>query len=834
MRIFVEYYRSLSQSQVSRGYSQRRETGKLLYRLVPDNQFRKNRCYEYLKNPKILLVLPIMFLGAIFAIPAIHPAYGLTGTVCLADPSLTACPATASAFGGAVGSTLRVAVLISGSDPLNGFDVQILADRSILQATDADLTGTILGAGATVIAKCIDGVLKAGASCAAQDGPGVLHLAATKTGANVAGNGLLFTGVYNVVGKTPSMNIAFNTGCPGTSIPNVCVTISNGTTTPNAEAALGATFANSQDFTLSVSPNPLSLTPGTSGTLTVTATSQGGFSDVVGLTASASGGLPVSPASSSIDLTVATTGTATFTVGPGATGTYTVTFTGTSTFSAVVITHTVTATVNIAPVGFTVSANPSSLSIPPGGSGTSTITVTAVSGFTGVVVLSATSPAGISTSFNPPTVTNSGTSILTITVAASVAPGSYIITVKGTSGTTTATTTITVSVGTPDFTIISIPTGILIYRGFQGASSINVTSVNNFAGTVTMTVSVVVHGTDSPGNTAIRTSLDPSSVTLTAGSTKSSVLGIFTAKSDATGNYTATVTGRSGSITHTATLDFSIADFTMSVQYPVLTITNQTGIKTENDVTVHSLGGFANQLAAGSPGEPARGRLVPELHAKFCLMEVYYANGTKVPMATVALNGPISVAGPTSGCRGDANPAPFPGPGGDDMFTTFTQPLSHTALGTYTIRLYANAGALVNTIDFKLVVIQGAQVSGLHWTHSVSVSRSPTATFTVTVYNPNSVPLYVQVVIHGISDTGTRSFTEVSAILLVPAHGTATFTLTHRFVLADAGHTFSFTVTLRQGTVATALTATSNGISNIGIEDFDDSNQNAGIITVTA
>ena len=89
---------------------------------------------------------------------------------------------------------------------------------------------------------------------------------------------------------------------------------------------------------------------------------------------------------------------------------------------------------------FTVSANPSSLSIPAGGGTVSSVMVRSLNGFNSQVDLSCLSvaPAGIPCAFGSVSVTplpnGTVTTPLTLNVDASVPPGSYWVTVVGTSG----------------------------------------------------------------------------------------------------------------------------------------------------------------------------------------------------------------------------------------------------------------------------------------------------------------------------------------------------------------------------------------------------------------
>jgi hypothetical protein len=94
---------------------------------------------------------------------------------------------------------------------------------------------------------------------------------------------------------------------------------------------------------------------------------------------------------------------------------------------------------------FALSASPGTVSAYPGASATSTITETPSGGFTGSVALSASGlPTGVTASFSPSSTT--GTSTLTLNVGSAVATGTYAITVKGTSGTLSHTTTVNLTV----------------------------------------------------------------------------------------------------------------------------------------------------------------------------------------------------------------------------------------------------------------------------------------------------------------------------------------------------------------------------------------------------
>ena len=98
---------------------------------------------------------------------------------------------------------------------------------------------------------------------------------------------------------------------------------------------------------------------------------------------------------------------------------------------------------------FSMAASPLSLSTAQGGTASTTITSSLTGNFNSSVSLTVTGlPAGTSALFSPPTIgaPGSGSSVLTISVGASTAVGSYNIVVSGTGGNQTHTTNLSLSV----------------------------------------------------------------------------------------------------------------------------------------------------------------------------------------------------------------------------------------------------------------------------------------------------------------------------------------------------------------------------------------------------
>jgi hypothetical protein len=199
------------------------------------------------------------------------------------------------------------------------------------------------------------------------------------------------------------------------------------------------------DFSLSASPGSVSVVQGSNGSSTITVNPVNGFTGSVSLSAS---GLPAGVTATFNPTSTTGSSTLTFTASSTATvGTSTVTITGTSGALTHTTTISLTVTSNAPAPDFTISVSPTSLSVARGTSGSYTVTITAKNGFSGTVSLSVTGlPSRVTGTFNPTSVTGSGTSTLTVTVNRRATTGTRTLTIKGTSGTLSHSTTATLTI----------------------------------------------------------------------------------------------------------------------------------------------------------------------------------------------------------------------------------------------------------------------------------------------------------------------------------------------------------------------------------------------------
>ncbi|HTK53801.1 MAG TPA: hypothetical protein VL308_18035 [Gemmatimonadaceae bacterium] len=179
---------------------------------------------------------------------------------------------------------------------------------------------------------------------------------------------------------------------------------------------------------------------------TVNITRTGGFDGDIALTAT---GLPTG-VTAAFDPQSATGNSSALTLTAAAnatTGTATVTVKGTATGQADKTTA-FQLTVNAAAAGgFTLAANPATLTIPQGAGGTSTVNMTRTGGFAGAVTLTATGlPNGVTAVFDPAAPTTNA-STLTLTASATAATGTATVTIHGNAtGLNEQTTTLALTV----------------------------------------------------------------------------------------------------------------------------------------------------------------------------------------------------------------------------------------------------------------------------------------------------------------------------------------------------------------------------------------------------
>jgi PKD repeat protein len=240
------------------------------------------------------------------------------------------------------------------------------------------------------------------------------------------------------------------------------------------------------------------------------------------------------PASS----TLATPGNVTYSTP----GTYTASFTVTDNGGLASATATRTVTVS----NFSISTTPSSRVVLPGQNASYTTTLTPASGFSGTVKFSVTGlPSGATASFNPASLTGSGSTTLNVATSAATPLGAYTLTIAGTSGPLRRSVNVALVVN-GDFTLSATPLVRTISRGASTTYTVTVTRGAGFSGAVGLTVSGLPRRATA--------AFTPSSLTVSG----TSVLTVSTQHNVPRGTTTLTITGTGGGRVHSAVVTLVI------------------------------------------------------------------------------------------------------------------------------------------------------------------------------------------------------------------------------------------------------------------------------------
>jgi uncharacterized membrane protein len=512
--------------------------------------------------------------------------------------------------------------------------------------------------------------------------------------------------------------------------------------------------SNPPDFTLSASPATGTVMAGNSATYTVNVSPTNGFTGAVSLTAS---GLPPGASAAFSPTSVSGSGSSTLTVstsGSTAAGNYTLAINGTGNS----LTHTATVTLSV--TDFSLSVTPSSQTINANGGTSYTASVAGANGFGGSVALSlAGLPAGATSSFSPGSIGNgSGSSTLMISTDCSITPGTYPLSITGTSGSLThsAAVSLVVNPAASDFGLTASPSSQTVIVGGGASFNATVTAQNCFTAGVSLSVNGLPSGASA--------SFAPTTVTGSGSSTMS----VNTSSTTAAGNYALTITASGGGTTHTAAVTLAVTDFSLS--------------ESSSSVTV---------LAGGCSGDT---------------VSVSAVNG---------FNGGVSfsLSGLPTGTSVTFNPASVAGSGASTASVCAT---ASTAAGTYPLTLTAASGGLSHSLPLSLVVSTAPPPDFSLSASTVTVTAGSAGTSTLTVSAINGFGGVVSLSVSGFPTGVSGSLAPAS----VTGSGTSTLSISTLNTTPPGSYTLTVTGTsggvMHTATVAltvngTCTTATSGG-----------------------
>jgi hypothetical protein len=202
------------------------------------------------------------------------------------------------------------------------------------------------------------------------------------------------------------------------------------------------------------------------------------------------------------------------------------------------------------------------ITVPQGMNATSTVSILSTQGFSGTVFLtSQISNGSIAVSFNPSRVNvpmgGTATSVTTVQASknASIATYSIIVTATAAVGrkvfSSSALLTATVN-PLADFGVYAHPYSITVVAGFANSTSIILESKDGFDGSVILSATVPF------GFLGVMGGQNP--VALAPGSVTNASLQVSTTLSTLLGKYNITITGSSGSVSHSCILTVNVVD----------------------------------------------------------------------------------------------------------------------------------------------------------------------------------------------------------------------------------------------------------------------------------
>jgi len=211
---------------------------------------------------------------------------------------------------------------------------------------------------------------------------------------------------------------------------------------------------------------------------------------------------------------------------------------------------------------FLLTTSPSGVTIPQGANATSTVSVIGLQGYTGTVSLATQfTTGGLSVSFNPSRISvqtrGVATSVMSIVAAKNASIGSYSIIVTGTSivgrRVISSSSMLAVTVNPlANFDLYANPYSISVVAGMTNSTSIVVESRNGFAGSVSLSATIPF------GFLGVMGGQNP--VTVGPAATTYTSLQVSATGSTVLGKYNITITGASGSVSHSCIVTVTVVD----------------------------------------------------------------------------------------------------------------------------------------------------------------------------------------------------------------------------------------------------------------------------------
>jgi hypothetical protein len=224
---------------------------------------------------------------------------------------------------------------------------------------------------------------------------------------------------------------------------------------------------------------------------------------------------------------------------------------------------------NLSP-DFSITTSPTSVMLNTGTSASVSVSLTALAGFNSPVSLSVSgAPPGITATFNPSTVTPTGTGTLVLAADASVSPGNYSLVVNGSGWGKSHSAAANVTVATTGPGDFAVSTGLGILPGASASATVWTSVSSGFNSDISL----------SAPNLPTRISATFNPPTISAPGAGSSTMAISTDPAIPPGTYAITITATSAAATHSAALGIAVLGASNSLRGLSPTNTGSTGGK---------------------------------------------------------------------------------------------------------------------------------------------------------------------------------------------------------------------------------------------------------------
>jgi kumamolisin len=303
---------------------------------------------------------------------------------------------------------------------------------------------------------------------------------------------------------------------------------------------------------------------------------------------------------------------------------------------------------------------------------------------------------------------------------------------------------------TPSFTLSDSPSSLTITQGGSGSSTITVTDVGGFTGSVTLAASGLPSGVTAAFGTNPTTGT--SVLTLTASSTAT------------TGSATVKITGTSGSLTASTTLALTVnstATPNFSVAASPASVTVTQGASGTSTITITSTGGFNSATTLSASGLPTG------VTAAFSTNPVTPpANGSATSTLTLTASSSATVGAATVTITGTS---------GSTTHTTTIALTVNASTGTANFTLSLSPSSF--TVDERGSVsttLTVTSVNGFHSSVDLSVNEFPSGVSATASANPVTPPANGSVKVTITWSASRRAPTGTTTIELIGTSGSLT------------------------------------------------------------